>query len=123
MVCLNSDDSVRRLKGSSRPLVPASDRARVLEALEFVDAVIEFSEDTPVEVLRTLRPQVWAKGGDYAGAVVPEAAVLEEWGGQAVVLPYLRGRSTTQLVHTARRSGALSGRAESAHTTEKESAR
>jgi rfaE bifunctional protein nucleotidyltransferase chain/domain len=115
---------VRRLKGSSRPLVPATDRARVLEALEFVDAVIEFSEDTPVEVLRKLRPQVWAKGGDYAGAVVPEAAVLEEWGGQAVVLPYLQGRSTTHLVRTARRSGAVPDRAQSAHTTtEKESAR
>jgi rfaE bifunctional protein nucleotidyltransferase chain/domain len=101
VVCLNSDASVRRLKGSSRPLVPATDRARVLEALEFVDAVVEFDEDTPVEVLETLRPHVWAKGGDYAGAVVPEAAVLEQWGGQAVVLPYLQGRSTTRLVQTA----------------------
>jgi D-beta-D-heptose 7-phosphate kinase/D-beta-D-heptose 1-phosphate adenosyltransferase len=101
VVCLNSDDSVRRLKGSSRPLVPAADRARVLEALECVDAVVVFEEDTPVEVLRRVRPDVWAKGGDYAGADVPEAAVLEEWGGQAVVLPYLQGRSTTQLVHTA----------------------
>ncbi len=101
VVCLNSDDSVRRLKGPSRPLVPAHDRARVLEALEFVDAVVQFEEDTPVEVLSKLRPDVWAKGGDYAGADVPEAAVLAEWGGQAVVLPYLEGRSTTRLVETA----------------------
>ncbi len=101
VVCLNSDDSVRRLKGPSRPLVPAADRARVLEALECVDAVVVFDEDTPVEVLRQLRPDVWAKGGDYAGADVPEAAVLESWGGQAVVLPYLQGRSTSQLVRTA----------------------
>jgi rfaE bifunctional protein nucleotidyltransferase chain/domain len=101
VVCLNSDASVRRLKGPSRPLVPASDRARVLEALEFVDAVVVFEEDTPVEVLGRLRPDVWAKGGDYAGAEVPEAAVLAEWGGQAVVLPYLEGRSTTRLVETA----------------------
>jgi D-beta-D-heptose 7-phosphate kinase/D-beta-D-heptose 1-phosphate adenosyltransferase len=101
VVCLNSDDSVRRLKGASRPLVPAADRARVLEALEFVDAVLVFDEDTPVEAIRRIRPHVWAKGGDYAGTDVPEAAVLEEWGGQAVVLPYLQGRSTTRLVQTA----------------------
>ncbi len=103
VVCLNSDASVRRLKGPSRPLVPAADRARVLEALECVDAVVVFDEDTPTEVLRRLRPHVWAKGGDYAGADVPEAAVLRAWGGQAVVLPYLQGRSTTGLLDTAGR--------------------
>jgi D-beta-D-heptose 7-phosphate kinase / D-beta-D-heptose 1-phosphate adenosyltransferase len=81
-------------------VVPAADHARVLQALEYVDAVVEFDEDTPVEVLRRIRPDVWAKGGDYAGADVPESRVLEEWGGQAVVLPYLKGRSTTELVRT-----------------------
>jgi D-beta-D-heptose 7-phosphate kinase / D-beta-D-heptose 1-phosphate adenosyltransferase len=101
VVCLNSDASVRRLKGPGRPLVPVADRARVLEALECVDAVVVFDEDTPVDTLRRLRPHVWAKGGDYAGQDVPETAVLREWGGQAVVLPYLRGRSTTELVRTA----------------------
>jgi D-beta-D-heptose 7-phosphate kinase / D-beta-D-heptose 1-phosphate adenosyltransferase len=98
IVCVNSDDSVRRLKGPARPLVPAEDRVRVLEALECVDAVMVFAENTPTEALRRLRPHVWAKGGDYAGADVPEAAVLRDWGGQAVVLPYLAGRSTTSLV-------------------------
>jgi rfaE bifunctional protein nucleotidyltransferase chain/domain/rfaE bifunctional protein kinase chain/domain len=100
VVCVNSDDSVRRLKGPGRPLVPQADRVRVLEALECVDAVVVFDEDTPVEVLRRLRPQIWAKGGDYAGRDVPEAAVLREWDGQAVVLPYLEGRSTTRLART-----------------------
>jgi rfaE bifunctional protein nucleotidyltransferase chain/domain/rfaE bifunctional protein kinase chain/domain len=102
VVCINSDDSVRRLKGPSRPLVTALDRARVLEALEFVDAVVVFDEDTPAEVLDRLRPDVWAKGGDYAGADLPEAAVLQSWGGQAVVLPYLDGHSTTALVERSR---------------------
>jgi rfaE bifunctional protein nucleotidyltransferase chain/domain len=102
VVCINSDDSVRRLKGPSRPLVGAPDRARVLEALEFVDAVVVFEEDTPAEVLDRLRPDVWAKGGDYAGADLPEAAVLRSWGGQAVVLPYLDGHSTTALVARSR---------------------
>jgi rfaE bifunctional protein nucleotidyltransferase chain/domain/rfaE bifunctional protein kinase chain/domain len=102
VVCINSDASVRRLKGPSRPLVTATDRARVLEALEFVDAVVVFDEDTPAEVLDRLRPDVWAKGGDYAGADLPEAAVLRTWGGQAVVLPYLDGHSTTALVARSR---------------------
>jgi rfaE bifunctional protein nucleotidyltransferase chain/domain len=101
VVCLNSDESVRRLKGPSRPLVPAVDRAKVLEALECVDAVIVFDEDTPVEVLGRLKPHIWAKGGDYAATHVPESAMLEQWGGQAVILPYLHGRSTTQLVRIA----------------------
>jgi D-beta-D-heptose 7-phosphate kinase/D-beta-D-heptose 1-phosphate adenosyltransferase len=102
VVCINSDASVRRLKGPSRPLVTAADRARVLEALEFVDAVVVFEEDTPADVLDRLRPDVWAKGGDYAGADLPEAAVLRRWGGQAVVLPYLDGHSTTALVARSR---------------------
>ena len=102
VVCINSDDSVRRLKGPSRPLVTAVDRARVLEALEFVDAVVVFDEDTPGQVLERLRPDVWAKGGDYAGADLPEAAVLRTWGGQAVVLPFIDGHSTTDLVARSR---------------------
>jgi rfaE bifunctional protein nucleotidyltransferase chain/domain/rfaE bifunctional protein kinase chain/domain len=102
VVCINSDESVRRLKGPTRPLVTAADRARVLEALEFVDAVVVFEEDTPAEVIDRLRPDVWAKGGDYAGADLPEAAVLRRWGGQAVVLPYLDGHSTTALVERSR---------------------
>lgn len=102
VVCLNSDSSVRRLKGVERPLVPEVDRARVLEALECVDAVLIFAEDTPAQALRQLRPHIWAKGGDYALADLPEAGVLAEWEGQAVVLPYLDGRSTTRLIGAAR---------------------
>jgi D-beta-D-heptose 7-phosphate kinase/D-beta-D-heptose 1-phosphate adenosyltransferase len=102
VVCINSDASVRRLKGPDRPLVSATDRRQVLEAVEGVDAVVVFDEDTPDAVLRRLRPDVWAKGGDYAGAHLPEAAVLQEWGGQAVALPYLPGRSTSHLVLAAR---------------------
>ena len=108
VVCLNSDDSVRRLKGPARPLVAQEDRARVLAALEPVDAVVVFDEDTPVEVLGRLRPDVWVKGGDYAGAELPEAPLLRSWGGQSVVLPYLEGRSTTGLVAAAaERSGPV----------------
>jgi rfaE bifunctional protein nucleotidyltransferase chain/domain/rfaE bifunctional protein kinase chain/domain len=98
VVCLNSDDSVRRLKGPERPLVPEADRAAVLEALDCVDVVVPFDEQTPEAVLARLRPDVFAKGGDYTLADLPETALLATWGGQAVALPYLQGRSTTQLI-------------------------
>jgi D-beta-D-heptose 7-phosphate kinase / D-beta-D-heptose 1-phosphate adenosyltransferase len=98
VVCLNSDDSVRRLKGPERPLVGLADRVAVLEALGCVDVVVPFDERTPEAVLGRLRPDVFAKGGDYALAELPETAQLESWGGQAVILPYLEGRSTTQLM-------------------------
>lgn len=101
IVLLNSDDSVRRLKGPDRPLQRAEDRAAVLAALGSVDGVLVFDEDTPEAALRRLRPHVFAKGGDYTGATLPEAAALEGWGGQAVVLPYLSGRSTTTIVEEA----------------------
>jgi rfaE bifunctional protein nucleotidyltransferase chain/domain/rfaE bifunctional protein kinase chain/domain len=104
IVCLNSDDSVRALKGSSRPLVAEEDRAAVLESLRCVDAVLVFDELMPERALRTIRPHVWVKGGDYSAASLPESAVLEEWGGVAVVVPYLSGRSTTRLLALARRS-------------------
>jgi D-beta-D-heptose 7-phosphate kinase / D-beta-D-heptose 1-phosphate adenosyltransferase len=102
IVCLNSDASVRRLKGPDRPLVPEPDRAAVLAALACVDAVAVFDEDDPRAILRELRPHVWAKGGDYAVAELPEAATLAEWGGRAVVVPYVAGRSTTRLIEVAR---------------------
>jgi D-beta-D-heptose 7-phosphate kinase / D-beta-D-heptose 1-phosphate adenosyltransferase len=108
VVLLNSDASVRRLKGPDRPLQREEDRAAVLSALSCVDAVSVFDEDTPVEALRRLRPHLFAKGGDYAGTAIPEAAELERWGGQAVVLPYLSGRSTTTIVQEAIRRARTS---------------
>ncbi|MDQ4049574.1 MAG: D-glycero-beta-D-manno-heptose 1-phosphate adenylyltransferase, partial [Actinomycetota bacterium] len=101
VVCLNSDASVRRLKGPGRPIVDQSARVAVLEALESVDAVAVFGEATPEAVLERLRPDVFAKGGDYAGVELPEAAVLRQWGGEVVVLPYEEGRSTSRLIAQA----------------------
>ncbi|WP_435768326.1 PfkB family carbohydrate kinase [Nocardioides sp. SYSU DS0651] len=98
VVLVNSDASVRRLKGPSRPVVPEADRVQVLAALDCVDAVVLFDDDTPIPTLEELQPAVWAKGGDYSGTALPEAPVLERWGGVAVVLPYLEGRSTTGIV-------------------------
>ena len=101
VVCVNSDASVTRLKGPGRPLQSVEDRVRILQALTSVDDVIVFEEDTPEQVLRTLRPKLWVKGGDYSGVEVPEAAVLAAWGGRVVTVPFLDGRSTTSLAERA----------------------
>ncbi len=102
VVCLNSDESVRRRKGPDRPLQAQQDRAAILAALRTVDAVVVFEQDTPEGILAELRPDVWVKGGDYAGAVLPEAAVLAGWGGEVVTVSYLPGYSTSELVNSAR---------------------
>ncbi len=107
IVCLNSDASVRRLKGDGRPLNHAADRAAVLAALGSVDAIAVFEEDTPCAVLDQLRPDIWVKGGDYDGRELPEAPLLETWGGVAVTVPYLSGRSTTRLAGAARDNAGL----------------
>src|SRR5215212_3742956 len=101
VVCLNSDASVRRLKGPDRPLVGEHDRAELLKALACVDAVLVFEEDTPERALERLRPQLWVKGGDYRGAALPEERVLRGWKGRAVLVPFLEGRSTTRLIKEA----------------------
>lgn len=104
VVLLNSDRSVRRLKGPDRPLQGETDRRAVLLALDCVDDVIVFDEDTPVSALERLRPDLFVKGGDYTGIHLDEADVLAGWGGEVVTVPYLRGRSTTRLVEEARRA-------------------
>ncbi|WP_431045360.1 D-glycero-beta-D-manno-heptose 1-phosphate adenylyltransferase [Streptomyces sp. P1-3] len=107
VVCVNSDASVARLKGPSRPVVGERERAALLEALACVDGVLIFGEDTPESVLAELRPDVWVKGGDYAGQRIPESDLVESWGGQVVVVPYLEGRSTTSLIaRAAQKEGA-----------------
>ncbi|HEU5385543.1 MAG TPA: D-glycero-beta-D-manno-heptose 1-phosphate adenylyltransferase [Streptosporangiaceae bacterium] len=106
VVCLNSDASVRALKGPGRPLVPAEDRARILAALECVDAVVVFGEQDPAAVLERLRPDVWVKGGDYAPDDLTEAPVVRRHGGEVVLLPYLIRHSTTDLMTAAQRQVA-----------------
>ncbi|SBT37994.1 PfkB family carbohydrate kinase [Micromonospora auratinigra] len=106
VVCLNSDASVAGLKGPARPVVPQGDRSRLLAALACVDAVLVFDEPTPHAALSWLRPDIWVKGGDYATGggeqTLPEAEILARWGGHTVVVPYLDGRSTTDMIAAAR---------------------
>jgi rfaE bifunctional protein nucleotidyltransferase chain/domain/rfaE bifunctional protein kinase chain/domain len=106
IVCLNSDRSVAALKGESRPLVPQSARAAVLQALESVDAVLVFDEATPQRAIEDLRPDVWVKGGDYAEQELPEAGAVRACGGEVVLLPQLPGHSTTRLIEEAVRRDA-----------------
>lgn len=100
IVCVNSDASVRRRKGPTRPVTPAADRVRVLEALSDVDAALVFDDDTPAPLLERLRPDVWVKGADYAGTTLPEAETVRAHDGEVVLLPLLEGRSTTRLLST-----------------------
>ncbi|HKV18041.1 MAG TPA: PfkB family carbohydrate kinase [Mycobacterium sp.] len=102
VVLLNSDGSVRALKGPSRPVMAAEDRARVLSALECVDEVIIFDERSPETVLERLRPDVWVKGGDYTEADLPEAEVVRRHGGEVVLLPTVAGYSSSNLIAAAR---------------------
>jgi len=97
IVCLNSDASVRRLKGAERPIIAEADRVDLLLALECVDAVLVFEENSPEEALRRLRPDVWVKGGDYAVDDLPEAELVSSWGGCTVTVPYHPARSTSLL--------------------------
>ncbi|MFD7161119.1 PfkB family carbohydrate kinase [Kribbella sp. NPDC059898] len=98
IVLVNSDASIRRLKGAGRPIVPQADRAEVLLALEYVDAVVVFDESEPSRTLRDIRPDVWVKGADYLDKQLPEESVLDEWHGRTVTVPLVPHRSTSALV-------------------------
>ncbi|RWZ61575.1 bifunctional heptose 7-phosphate kinase/heptose 1-phosphate adenyltransferase [Labedella populi] len=105
IVCLNSDASVRRLKGRERPLIRQEDRVDLLLALECVDAVLVFDEDTPEEAIGRIEPDLWVKGGDYVAADLPESRVLAERGGRVVTVPYIPARSTSALADALARVG------------------
>ena len=104
LVGVNSDGSVQGLKGPERPLMPLSDRMTMLAALEAVDAVTWFEELTPDSLIRTVRPDIHAKGGDYRPEEIPEAALVRELGGRVEVLRLVEGRSTTGLLEHLRRA-------------------
>jgi D-beta-D-heptose 7-phosphate kinase/D-beta-D-heptose 1-phosphate adenosyltransferase len=102
VVGLNTDRSVRALKGAGRPVIGEQDRARVLAALAAVDGVVLFDEDTPLELIRALRPDVLAKGADYREDEVVGAAEVKSWGGQVVLVPLVAERSTSAIVERMR---------------------
>lgn len=102
LVGLNSDDSVRRLKGPSRPVRTEKERAYVIAALGMVDAVVIFEQDTPLELIRALEPDVLVKGGDYSEASVVGAQEVRALGGRVVIVPLTPGHSTSAIVEKLR---------------------
>lgn len=103
IVGLNSDESVRRLKGASRPIMPQAARAQLLASLFFVDGVILFDTDTPLALIKKLRPDILVKGGDYQIKDIVGAQEVAEWGGEVKVLPFIEGYSTSTLIEQIRR--------------------
>ena len=98
VVGLNSDASVRRLKGPDRPVRTEAERSYVLAALEAVDAVVVFDEDTPLNLICHLRPDVLVKGGDYTPATIVGAREVSAWGGEVAIVPLRPGQSTTSII-------------------------
>ncbi|MGK5085556.1 D-glycero-beta-D-manno-heptose 1-phosphate adenylyltransferase [Bdellovibrionota bacterium FG-1] len=102
IVALNSDDSVQRLKGPERPINPLADRLEVMAALESVDFVTWFEEDTPLKTILKIQPSILVKGGDWSVEAIVGATEVKSWGGKVKSLPYVKGRSTTEILARAR---------------------
>lgn len=105
LVALNSDDSVMRLKGPSRPVVPLAERAETVAALRCVGRVTAFAEDTPLELITVVKPDILVKGGDWAPDRVVGREVVEAGGGRVVIIPLVEGRSTSALLEKIRALG------------------
>ena len=104
IVGLNADGSVRRLKGPGRPINRLEDRAQVLAALSSIDYIVAFDEDTPSNLIRAVRPDIFVKGGDYTWDALPEAPLVEELGGAVQILAYVEDHSTTGIIERIRAS-------------------
>ena len=103
VLALNSDSSVRTIKGEKRPLVPEEERAEILAALEFIDFVTIFSEPTPLELILLLKPDVLIKGGDWTEEKVVGGKEAVNWGGRVAIIPEVLGKSTTNIVEKIRK--------------------
>lgn len=97
VVAINSDESIRKLKGRSRPIFPYKYRSQIVASLIFVDGVVPFDEDTPIELIKRLRPQVLVKGADWHGKIVGSDFV-KAYGGRVVTIPLVEGFSSTEII-------------------------
>ncbi|MEO6525585.1 MAG: D-glycero-beta-D-manno-heptose 1-phosphate adenylyltransferase [Gemmatimonadaceae bacterium] len=107
VVGINSDASVRRLKGPTRPVRTEVERAFVVAAMEMVDCVVLFEQDTPLELIELLRPDVLVKGGDYREETIVGASQVRGWGGDVRVIPLTPGQSTTNIIRVLRGDSAV----------------
>lgn len=98
IIGVNSDASVKRLKGESRPINNQFDRAEMLSGLKAVDYTVIFEEDTPEKLIATLKPSIHVKGGDYKKEDLPETKIVESYGGEVRILSFVEGKSTTNIV-------------------------
>ncbi|MCK4948197.1 MAG: D-glycero-beta-D-manno-heptose 1-phosphate adenylyltransferase, partial [Candidatus Aureabacteria bacterium] len=104
LVGLNSDSSVTKIKGSGRPLVSQDERKEILEAFECVDEVIIFDEPTPLELIKTIKPDVIVKGGDWKVENIIGKDIVENNGGKTVTIEYISGKSTTEFINKIKES-------------------
>lgn len=105
VVGLNSDRSVRSIKGPSRPVIPEAERAEVLSALACVDYVVIFDEPDPLELVASLKPDILVKGGDWTPETTIGREVVEKAGGKVVIIPNVQGASTSDIIHRVRQKG------------------
>ena len=98
IVALNTDSSVSKLKGPSRPINTLADRMTVVGALRCVDCVVSFDEDTPESIIDEIKPDIHVKGGDYTVESLPESKIVQSYGGKVVIMPLLEGRSSTGII-------------------------
>ncbi|HAW07612.1 MAG TPA: D-glycero-beta-D-manno-heptose 1-phosphate adenylyltransferase [Bacteroidetes bacterium] len=98
IIGLNTDSSVKKLKGPERPINSEQDRAMVLDALKSVDFVVLFDEDTPLELIREISPNILVKGGDYKADEIVGADFMKQHNGKVMIIPYLQGKSTTKII-------------------------
>ena len=104
IIGLNSDSSVQKLKGNSRPIIDENSRAIALAALSFVDAIILFSEDTPINLISTLTPDILAKGGDYEIRTIVGREIVQKNGGEVILIPFVDGFSSTNIINKIKNS-------------------
>ena len=106
-VGLNSDESIRRLKGKERPIIPLEHRQKIIAALRYVDYVVPYSELRPFEFIKAIKPDIWVKGGDYDLKTLPERKLVEGLGGKVIILPKLGDVSTTRIITEIRNGKTL----------------
>jgi len=104
IVGLNSDESIKKLKGPERPINNFHYRSMMLAALPFIDQVIEFKQETPLQLIERLKPHILVKGGDYSKEQIVGADFVEKFGGRVITIPFVEGYSTTDLIHRIKNS-------------------
>ncbi|MBI2252402.1 MAG: D-glycero-beta-D-manno-heptose 1-phosphate adenylyltransferase [Armatimonadetes bacterium] len=99
IIGLNSDESIKKIKGNSRPILPQNERAEILAALEMVDFIIIFNEETPENLILEFKPDIQVKGGDYKKEDLKEAEIVKNYGGKVIIVSFLDGYSTSNLIN------------------------